>query len=257
MSDLFLGQYVEALTLQRIDRSYSAAICLASVSLLELKKHILQFLHPTEYAYYTTLKFAKRQASYLLGHFTAKQAIAFLTHNDWREILLEYGVFHFPIVHAAHQNHLQVSYSHGGQWAVALAFPEAHPMGIDLEDINPNKTSVIETQLTVDEKDFVSQGAVKEKMTTLFWTVKEALSKVFRTGMMAPFSIYAIKNVREEKGVWSSEFVHFSQYKALSFCAGSFVCSIVYPKKSEMMIDIPAIQAWAAQQIVNNNDKIE
>lgn len=244
-----MNQHIQTLTFKRDDCSFQAVICFASIPLAELQQQIMKFLHQAERDYFNTLTFARRQQSYLLGHWVAKHAIASLIQqNKLSDILIEYGVFHFPIIQGI-DHHIHVSYSHSGQLAVALAFPEAHPLGIDLELRNIEKTAVIESQLTSEEKQMVSQASEPDKIATLLWTVKEALSKVLKTGMMTPFTLYAVHNVQEKKDYWSSEFIHFNQYKTLSFAVGPFICSIVYPKKSQMIIDIPAIQTWAAGKL--------
>ena len=51
----------------------------------------------------------------------------------------------------------------------------------------------------------------------MHWTLKEALSKILRTGMTTPFDIFSIKELKQEKLGWISSFQNFAQYQGLSF----------------------------------------
>lgn len=109
---------------------------------------IISHLHIQERNYYNTLKFEKRIRSYLSGRFVAKQAIAALTGEDkLTHIGIQSGVFTQPIVISNKQN-IQVSITHCEDYGAALAFPEAHPMGIDLEKINSSQNGVLAAQIT-------------------------------------------------------------------------------------------------------------
>jgi 4'-phosphopantetheinyl transferase len=253
MTDPFIGMYYsQALVLKSEMNSAWAELCLGLVPLTELKNHAPHFLHPKELAYLATLTFEKRQASYLLGRFLAKLAVTKQTDIPLHEIFIDFGIFQYPVVYHAGNEKIQVSISHCNQYGIALAFPETHPLGVDLEIIAPDKNSIIETQLTGEEKYLLAtlhhSTSSTAELYTLFWTIKEALSKTLRTGLMSPVEIYAIKSVKKENHYWLSEFKNFGQYQALSFPLRPFICSIVYPKNMQMLIDISAIERWATKQ---------
>jgi 4'-phosphopantetheinyl transferase len=83
---------------------------------------------------------------------------------------------------------------------------------------------------------------------TLTWTIKEALSKVLRTGLMTPFEIFCLQSIQFENNKWVSQFKNFAQYQAISFQLGKFICSIVCPKRSQIQIDIIKLQQWFANK---------
>lgn len=234
--------YGQRLQLQRDELSLTSELFFTSFQLLDLQKIADTFLHSDELHHYQELKFPRRQLSYLLGRYAAKNALKRLivTPTKLTDILIEYGVFKFPVVNCPTKNNVQVSWSHTGNACMALAFPEIHPMGIDLEKHDSEKNSVIASQLTREEITMINQYRDQDgdKLMTVFWTVKEALSKILRTGMMLPFEILTIKQIVLTERGWVSEFAHFSQYHALSFVIGDMICSLVYPKKTSLTIDI-------------------
>lgn len=240
--------YWQSLNLNSSLGMLRASLCLTSLSLAELQAHVKSYLHPEEYAYFKTLDFEKRQLSYLLGRYTAKQAIANYNENkiSLSDILIKPGIFHYPVVYGVSTDCVQISYSHCNQCCIAVAYPQVFPMSIDIESINVEHNSVIESQLTTNEKFLMQslQESSQDLLFSLFWSVKEALSKVLRTGLTTPLEIYAISQIKKENNYWISEFKNFQQYEALSFLIGQYTCSIVFPKHSKILIDIPTIQSW-------------
>jgi 4'-phosphopantetheinyl transferase EntD len=136
----------------------------------------------------------------------------------------------------------QVSISHSGAWAAALAFPEAHPMAIDIEVFRDAQQAVIRANMTESELDLIAATGVNETMRlTLLWTIKESLSKVLRSGLMAPFAIYAIEEMTEQGDMLVSTFKHFAQYRCLSFAIGHLGVSISFPKRTDVS---PNVRRW-------------
>lgn len=134
--------YHQTIKLMTEDKSFSSELCIAYSSLSELQQYAETFLHPHELAYFKTLVYEKRQLSYLLGHYIAKQAL--VSHNTTlrlNDILIDYGVFKNPIIFHAENNKIQVTYSHAEHCGIALAFPEACPLGIDIEKTDAEKIS--------------------------------------------------------------------------------------------------------------------
>ena len=99
-----------------------------------------ELLGEAETAYFSTLASARRQVSYLLGRYAAKIALStVLVEPDLKAIEIERGVFEQPIVHCGRNGGWDVTISHTEDLAVALAYPAGHPMGIDLERIDPRQ----------------------------------------------------------------------------------------------------------------------
>ncbi|MGA1840720.1 MAG: 4'-phosphopantetheinyl transferase family protein [bacterium] len=241
---LFPNTYIEKLQLKRPDSCFECCLCLSDLSFLNLKEKRSLFLHPKELAYFDSLRFERRQKSFLLGRFCAKQALsAFLQESDMTEISVHHGVFEHPIVRHSKGKVVQISISHCDHCGGAIAFPEEHPMAIDLEKIDPRKRDVILTQCTPEEFKLIQSLPIPEtNQLTLLWTVKESLSKVLKCGLMTPFKVFEVKEVKSEYDCFFWTFRKFAQYKAISFVIGKTVCSIITPKKTEVMIDIKTIK---------------
>lgn len=234
--------YVEKLILRRPDESFEAGLCLYKFSMLANYEEVAAFLHPQERKYYEKLKFEKRIKSYLAGRLTAKKAIvAYTGEKDLTRILIQSGIFTQPVV-IYEQPNIQVSISHSDDFGAAVAFPEAHPMGIDIEKIHREQNEAIERETTESEIKLI-QGLPfsYEIMLTLLWTAKEALSKVLKTGLMTPFKIFEVAKIEDHQDYLLSFYRNFAQYKTVSFLIGNNVCSIVYPMKTEISINIAAI----------------
>jgi 4'-phosphopantetheinyl transferase len=193
------------------------------------------FLGPTETAYFSTLRFERRQRSYLLGRYAAKVALrALLDEPDLRAIEIGRGVFDQPIVLSLPTAACDVTISHTDRLAVALAFPRGHPMGIDIERVDPDRLGTILSQLSDQEKEWVAASAENRLgLATALWTAKEALSKVLRTGLMSPMEIYGLAEFNlVQTGTWQGLFRYFGQYRTMVCVGRSYALGIVLPKLS-------------------------
>jgi len=231
--------FTNVFQLKRPEGNFKAAICLFRLPASCPFNWIVDVLHSQELEYYNTLKFDRRQRSYLIGRYAAKQAIAALISKDEpRNIFIQQGIFNQPVVIGGGLQNIQVSITHCDEMGAAIAFPESHPMGIDLESMNGNKREVMESQMTEAEKDIMTTSSLPyDTILSLFWTSKEALSKVLKTGLMTPFTIFEMNTVDVQEDRFSGDFRYFAQYKSLGFKIGQHACSIVCPKKTEMGIE--------------------
>ncbi len=234
--------YVDGLFLKRPEGGYRATICISDF-FLDQYDEILSILHPEEQKYYETLKFEKKKKSYLLGRYVAKHAMAFFVREkNLAKILIRQGIFNQPIITYGDKQNSQVSITHCGNIGAALVFAEAHPMGIDIEKVDMNRIGVLESEMTQKEIDLIQTHSLSYgKMLTLLWTAKEALSKSLKTGLMTPFYIYEVDKIEDIGDSIVSSFKNFIQYKATSFYLDNYVCSIVYPKMTEFIIDYSAV----------------
>lgn len=190
------------------------------------------------------LKFEKRKISYLVGRYAAKQAISVLIgEKNLKSILVQKGIFGHPIATCLHEQNVQVSISHCNRLGAALAFSEAHPLGIDIEEVNAARSRALEGQITFAEKELIKNLPFGyDRMLTVLWTAKEALSKILKTGLTTPFHLFEVNKLEANHDYTISFFENFMQYKAISFDVGFSVCSIVCPRKTEITINIPVIQ---------------
>jgi 4'-phosphopantetheinyl transferase len=232
--------YRTILTLQRKDTEFKAGLCLSKASLGDLETARDSFLHPKEHLHFDTLNYPKRQYSYLLGRYCAKQAVAAYTdQSNLAATHIDNGVFQQPIVSGLQHSNIDVSISHASAIGAALAFPQAHPMGIDIERIHHSKSKALQTYVTIAERMRFGSEIIG---LTLLWTVKEALSKVLKCGLMVPHELLEVETVTVNADFSTSYFKNFYQYKAFSFLIAECVCSIVYPKKTQLELDTAAIQ---------------
>lgn len=89
-----------------------------------------------------------------------------------------------------------IYFSHVDQLAVAIAFPERHPMGIDVEIVFPSNTDFLSSQFEKSELNLLSYLPLqKQEGLTLLWSAKEALSKVLKTGFTVPLKVFSIEKV--------------------------------------------------------------
>lgn len=223
----------EIILLKRKETDFRSGFCLIRQNLNDLKNN-LQLLNTVEYDYYQSLKFEKRQKSYLLGRISAKQAVMKLSagQSDPKSFYIDSGVFQFPVVKNNNQN-IQVSISHCDDYGISLAFPEDHPMGVDMEYIDKSKADVIDLTLTEKEKELIKSSFNHTyEGNTIFWTVKEALSKIIKTGFTTDPKIFEIKSTAINEDFIVCEFEHFFQYKSISYSLQDYVITIVLPKNT-------------------------
>ena len=196
-----------------------------------------QWPHPKESSYYHSITSDVRRSSFLLGRVAAKSAlIRQLGSMQPEAIEIKPGLFQAPIVCAAAANPVQVSIAHTRTMACALAFPATHPMGIDLEDILPDRSQAMERQCSESELAMVQAlpSTVAHPWHVL-WTSKEALSKAIGTGFTTPIRLF---EVRELMGVSASplegRYAHFGQFGFKSWTIGQRVLSLAYPKSCHL-----------------------
>ena len=223
------------LLLAREKEHFHAGFGIVGENLEQLSKKT-HLLHPEEAAYYKSLQFDKRKTSYLLGRISAKEAVKVISKKEleYQRILVKAGVFQFPVVKNTDQN-IQVSISHTDHLGVSVAFPEEHPLGIDIERIDYEKADVIATTLTNKEKAFVRSYFVKIPIGyTVLWTIKESLSKIIKTGFTSSPEIFEIKSVKKTGNQVICDFENFFQYKSISYILNNHVCSMAVPRKTEV-----------------------
>ncbi|WP_347489145.1 4'-phosphopantetheinyl transferase superfamily protein [Desulfoscipio sp. XC116] len=224
------------LLLKDQERVFRASICICCLPFISDYLEVVQYLHPQELRYFETLTFEKRKRSYLLGRYSAKHALSILTGetNLW-DVHIKQGIFNHPIVINKKNQNIQVSISHCDNIGAAVAFPESLPMGIDIEQIDFNKNNLLELPITEKEKELIKTLPFSNSiMLIVLWTAKEALSKILKTGMATPFQVYEINQLKIKHSYIVSYFKQFIQYNSISFILGCYVCTIVYPRSTEI-----------------------
>lgn len=215
--------------LTRTEKNYEAGFCVLKTTELSTADHS-NWLHQNETAYFSTLRFEKRRASYLLGRIAAKQAIiALFPSLNPTDIFIDFGVFGFPVVKCAAISNIKVSISHCDNIGIAVAYPEDHPLGIDIEFIDPEQLTTISTQIQPGEKILTTNSIADY---TVLWSIKEAVSKIFMTGLTIGLELLTVKEFKYAGAYYESTFVNIAQYKAISYVHERYVCSIVLPART-------------------------
>ena len=208
----------------------------------QVSDQFFHLLHPSELSHYNSLKFEKRQQSYISGRIAAKKAISgLLPAVSLSSFSIDEGVFKFPVV--KNLPNVQVSISHSGNITIALAYPEEHPMGIDIEKLDDQKLDSMRSQICDSELGLTNQLNLSPSTScTMLWTIKETLSKVLKTGLTVNFKLLKIKSLQRQGSHYIATFTDFHQYKTISYCTRDYVCTIVLPIHT--VVDLS--QIWSA-----------
>ncbi|MFA6118676.1 MAG: 4'-phosphopantetheinyl transferase superfamily protein [Parachlamydiales bacterium] len=236
-----------------------------SIGYIDFDSHSFNFLenlHFDELEIYKKIISQKRKREYILGRYCIKSILSQYYKEDLNEIAVLNGVFGQPIIFPNSHN-LGVSLSHCENSAIAIVFPEAFPIGIDLENINLSFSKSISAELLKQEINILENFAAKridkkselvfdefvaslisqqedflsnkELLTIAFWSIKESLSKALKCGFTVPLSVLEIESIQYLKGCIYYSFKNFSQYAGISFCMNRYIISICYPKKIDEM----------------------
>jgi 4'-phosphopantetheinyl transferase len=227
---------VTCLNLLRADTNHTAAICCCCMTLPQLMDSKDFFLSAAENHYFEQLTAQRRQHSYLLGRFAAKQAIIQkMPYIDAQDIHIASGVFTQPVIEHPQIRNVQVSISHTQHYAVAVAFPEHHPMGIDIESVQRTNDEAISRHVSLEEINMFKAFSYNDQQAlTQLWSIKEALSKTFKTGLMADFSLFDLVSAEKKNNLIITHFKYWHQYQAISTIVGDLAFAVVLPKKTNI-----------------------
>lgn len=242
--------FVQTLPLALIGRGepLRASLALAAAPLDWLDEHTKDFLHPDEAGLVTDRLHARRRHGLLVGRYAAKQALAVLHPEiDPRALAIRPGVLEQPILSSEGVRNLGVSLSHAGPVALAVAYPEGCPMGIDLEWVRAEAVSVLVSQTTPVERRIAAglAGSEAERLMRL-WCLKEALSKALRCGLTVPLELLAVSGTAPDPLGLSATFANFAQYRGFSLVAGDLAAALVLPQTVTLAIEPADRAAWQA-----------
>jgi 4'-phosphopantetheinyl transferase len=205
-----------------------------------LVPHIKEILSPTEQKLYQSQVAQKRKNSYLLGRYSLKKAAAHFLHLDYdfplHQLEMASAILEYPILKYASTDLPDLTLSHSDLFGGAIAFQAGHVMGMDIEYINPSRVKAFERVMTEAEiKNIKNFDAKRLEILTIYWTLKEALSKAVKCGFTVPFPILELIHlVHIGPGHYETHFVNFGQYKGSAWILGDHAFAIVYPRKSKL-----------------------
>ena len=200
------------------------------------------FLHPDERLFFESLKYKRRQSSYLMGRYAAKMALScYLQERDMTAIAVVPGVFTQPVVRCGSFRRPAVTISHIKKVACAIVFPDECPLGMDVEAIKASNATVMQSQMTSKEiMDFAEKEEDEICSLTVLWTAKEALSKVLKCGLTCPFEVMAVDRLEKHGQLYEGGYSNFQQYGFQSWLTPKAVITIALPKETRMQVDMTA-----------------
>lgn len=149
------------------------------------------WLSPREAKVCETFRFPKRRGDWLLGRWTAKQALLALEQDrkgnpsGWEILADDSGA---PEVHReGAQRALRLSLSHSSGLCLCTLSQASLRLGCDLERVEPRSSSFEETYFETAEIEMLETipGTRRPVAVTLVWSAKESVLKALRTGLSA------------------------------------------------------------------------
>jgi 4'-phosphopantetheinyl transferase len=233
-------EFTTNIEMKREDKTFLSSFAfIENCSKLRLQQ-VESALHTIEYQRYESFNSEVRKASFLLGRYCAKKAIASLYNiQSLNQIYIDSGIFNQPVIKLPNIPNMRVSISHDGVSAVALAFPEEHPMGIDIESIDEDKSSEVSARFTLHEKTlYYGIDNSKIEIDTILWTAKESLSKALKTGLTTGLDIMELGTLEKvNQRYFRGTFTNFFQYQTISIIHGNKVITLLLPRKSIVELD--------------------
>lgn len=196
-------------------------------------------LHPNEVQRLEEFRADSRRLGFFLGRHAAKLAVRALgVMVPMRTLEIASGVFEQPIVKGTGGEPPVVSLSHTRTVAVAVACEPEHILGVDIEELDPQRTEVFESVMTPRELAVTRRApGGGAQAANVLWAMKEALSKALRCGLTTPFEVLEADVFEPHAdGGWSCLFRNFAQYRARAWVLGHHVLAVVSPKHSVVRV---------------------
>ncbi|MBM3468940.1 MAG: hypothetical protein FJX71_05875 [Alphaproteobacteria bacterium] len=152
--------------------SFESFFYVATPSHESLEAWVDGYLHKTEFLEYDALQNTRRKHDYLLRNYCAKRVILsclkkplsqakhlHLDKDTMNQLILTSNRFYY--------SQLQVNVTHSETLGFALAYEGLYPLGIDIEQINLQKTKTIEQTITPNEHKFIEASPVVSDITLI------------------------------------------------------------------------------------------
>lgn len=204
-------------------------VCLLEMSMEYDETKIFHCLSPEEYKEYKKLQASKRKKEYFLGRLAAKTAVLG-EGSDYQSLTIFNGIFREPLLKAEYPTKKRISISHNSEFAAAACFNENFFCGIDIERTESRNRNIIESVLTKTEKVKLLEHSNYDELYILFWTAKEALSKIIKTGIMIEPKLLEISELSEHSGIYWGIYKYFPQYEFWGTEIGTSICTIAVPR---------------------------
>ena len=198
-----------------------------------LLEDVMPNLHPFEINDLEKIRVEKRRNDYLIGRCAAKYAVMKLKDLSCQtDFYITNGFFRQPIVYG---QDAQVSLSHTDDVGVAIAFSQECIIGIDIEIVRKDNSDILERIFTDHEKKIVkSFGTRQSIISTMIWSLKEAMSKALRIGFTSSPKLFEVASMKEEDNYLFCKFTNFTQFPARTYEKQNKVFALVYPFQTEI-----------------------
>ncbi len=153
---------------------------------------LLTFISPTKKVAILELNtYIKAQES-LLGEVMARVIICDMLKIKNDTLLFSTNKFGKPVIRNHPQSHFNIS--HSNNWIACIL--AKHPVGIDVETIQPINLRVVKKILSMSEyESFLSQPKKYQlKYFYTLWTIKESYVKAIGKGLSIPLNSFDIKD---------------------------------------------------------------
>ncbi|MGC4746929.1 4'-phosphopantetheinyl transferase family protein [Micromonospora sp. DT201] len=211
-----------------------------------------EILHRRERHRFMRMRHERRRADYLAGRRAAKAAVTHLCGiTEPAAIWVEPGALQQPVLGGPGTCGVAVSLAHSQHVGAAVAFDVAHPVGIDLERVDPARAGILQTTLTPGERE-ITAGLRMAGLTaaTAVWTAKEALAKFLRVGLSIDLSVLEVAGWRTEGEWWRLEYRHIVSLKALVLVVDDWVLALCLPARSA--VSTPGLHGTLAAALVDD-----
>ena len=230
---------LQPLTLRRGDEVRRAVFTLVSESDLSDDEAAPQLLlSANELAQLERMQFAQKRQSFLLGRLAAKRALrSVLDETNLSAIEIQPGVFGQPLIVHPRAHGLDVTLSHSHGLAVALAFPAAWPIGIDLETVAHDVAATLLTEMNLSdaERRWYAATANPASACGVLWSAREALGKAMKSGVNSPLGVLSACDIepapcRPGATAWCGGYTNFSQFRWRAQISGETVLTLTVPR---------------------------
>ena len=192
----------------------------------------------------------RRRREFVLGRLAAKTALAvWHDHAALGAFAIVPGAFEQPVVLG--NSAADVTLAHATGAAVAVAHERGHPVGVDLETIDPQRLGAVRSEVAAAELP-PRRGAATDETVGLFliWSAKEALSKALRCGLTCPFALLAVADPRlDDAGVCAGTFAHFGQYQFVAWPAGTRTFALACSRNARLEPALPALVRFTRESL--------
>lgn len=216
-------------SLASLSGTYNFEFCLVNMTDIERRLEAMDFgllsvLSEKETEYFENLKLKKNKVQWVAGRYAVKSALYkyILADTCWVDVLKGEASAPYIVQHPD----LCVSITHSFPFCIGMV--SGNKLGVDLEIIREPKESLIKHFYSRNERDALERckgtGEYSEK-AIMYWTRKEAASKLLKLGLKLDFKELDTTN---DRGRVNALPIHYK-----SVTCGEFCLSVAFEEKKK------------------------